>query len=39
MVEHRLGELQLLLSKEELEDIRILDHFRERIVEAMEAAK
>ena len=39
MVRARLGELHLLLSKEELRNLQILDHFRDRVVEAMEFAE
>lgn len=39
MVRARLGELHLLLTKEELRNLQILDHFRDRVVEAMEFAE
>lgn len=39
MVNRCLGELQLLLLKDELEDIGVFDNFRDRVVEAMEYAE
>ncbi|MGI9244674.1 MAG: hypothetical protein ACR2RV_27980 [Verrucomicrobiales bacterium] len=39
LVRSRLGELHLLLTKHELRNLEILDHFRDRVVEAMEFAE
>ena len=39
MVRMRLGELHMLLTKEELKDLDVFDHFRDRVVEAMEFAE
>jgi hypothetical protein len=39
LVRQRLLELHLLLSREQLKDLDIFDHFRDRVVEAMEFAE
>jgi len=39
IVRRRLGELHLLLTNKELRTLDILDHFRDRVVEAMEFAE
>jgi hypothetical protein len=39
LVRARLFELHLLLTKEELRNLEILDHFRDRVVDAMEFAE